>query len=171
MRYLLLLVIILISQSCSEKKDLVDMTSKDWVDDISYLEKKIDKEFKSFLPGVKDQFLTEINQLKNRVPDLESYEISCEIMRLLSILGDGHTELNIAQSRVGLHRLPFQMYFFEGELHILAAHSDFKDYLGARITSWGKYTISEAFEKLTRTMSHDNEYEFIHAGPSYLILT
>jgi len=147
------------------------MSLKDWEEDLTYLQKKIKKQFKTFIPEVKEKFDTGIKALKRQLPELKSYEVSCEMMRLLALLKDGHTELNIGQKEVGFHRLPLNLYFFENELYIVAAHQKFAKLIGGKITHIGKYTTQEAFEKLKQNMSHDNSVEFLHAGPGYMTLT
>ncbi|OJJ21471.1 hypothetical protein BKI52_13055 [marine bacterium AO1-C] len=150
---------------------VAQMSTKDWEQDLTYLQKKIKRQFKTFIPGLKEKFDSGIEALKRKVPELKPYEISCEIMRLLALLKDGHTELNVGQKMVGFHRLPLSLYFFENELYIVAAHQKFAELIGGKITHIGKYTTREAFEKLKQNMSHDNPVEFVYAGPGYLVLT
>lgn len=147
------------------------LTKDDWIKDLDYLNSKIQKQFNSFLPGIKTQFQTEIDELKRKVPTLEHHEISCEIMRVLATLRDGHTELNIGHSKVGFHRMPVLVYFFEGELRVVAAHEGYKELLGSSVKTIGEKPIEEVFETLKKRMSADNEMEYLHAGPNYLILT
>ncbi len=147
------------------------MTSELWAKDIEYLNKKIQKEFESFIPGIKDNFDKEVATLKKHLPTLENYEVACEIQRILSTLQDGHTELNIGHQTVGFHRVPLSLYFFEDELYVLAAHKEFEELVGSKVVGIGDLTIDQAYSLLKKNMSRDNDMEYVHAAPGYIILT
>ncbi len=167
---LLSISILFIFQACSQTP-LEEMTSDLWFEDIDYLHKKIQKEFASFIPGIKAEFSKETEALKKRIPTLENYEVACEIQRLLSLLQDGHTELNIGHNTIGFHRAPLSLYFFGNELRILAAHEEFKQFVGAKVVQIGRLKMHEAFDRVKHNMSRDNDMEYLYAAPGYLILT
>jgi len=150
---------------------LPKMTVELWSEDIEYLNKKIQKEFNSFIPGLKTRFDSEAQLLIKRLPNLKYHQVACEIQRIMSLLNDGHTELNIGHKSVGFHRVPLVLYFFESELYVLAAHKEFKHLVGTKIIGIGNETMIDAFGRLKKNMSSDNEMEYIHAAPGYLILT
>ena len=147
------------------------MNAELWLEDIEYLNSKIQKEFTSFVPGIKNEFAKEIEALKKQVPSLLNHEVACEIQRVLATLQDGHTELNVGNNTVGFHRLPLSLYFFERELYVLAAHKEFENLIGAKIIEIENTTLDDAFELLKTNMSRDNKMEYLHAAPGYLILT
>lgn len=148
-----------------------DITTEQWAEDVTYLNKKIQKQFISFTPGIKDLFKEEVNTILSTLSEKRGYQAPCEIMRLLSKLNDGHTELNIGQKSVGFHRVPISLYVFKGDFRVIASHESYSDILGARVTSIGGHPINDVFDTLKSYMSHDNEQEFLHAGPGYIILT
>ena len=157
--------------ACTQPDHLDQMTTEEWAEDLEYLNRKIQKEFNSFLPGIKDEFDKEVSVLKTRLPELQYYEIAGEFMRILSTLQDGHTEMNPGHQKVGFHRIPLSLYFFQNELYILAAHKFYAELVGGKVVGIGDFTMEKAFEKLKMNMSRDNQMEYIHAGPGYLILT
>lgn len=150
---------------------LNSMTPAKWEADLNYLNRKIQKEFNSFVPGIKEAFKKEVEALQPRLSTLRNYEVAAEIMRLLSTLKDGHTELNIGHRSVGFHRVPLSLYILDGDFYVLAAHEKYKHLIGGKVTAIGSTPISEAFTRLKQNMSHDNDMEFLHAGPGYVILT
>lgn len=147
------------------------MTPQLWEKDLNYLDKKIQKEFNSFIPGIKEEFSKEVAALRSKLSNLKNYEVAGEIMRILATLKDGHTELNIGHSKVGFHRVPLSLFIMEGEFYVLAAHEKYSHLVGGKVMAIGNTPIKEAFERLKRNMSHDNDMEFLHAGPGYIILT
>ena len=142
-----------------------------WKEDLEYLQKKINKEFNSFNPGVKTRFSEELISLIPKLNSLENYQVPGEIQRLLSLLKDGHTELNIGHRTVKFHRVPLSLYWFEGDFYVLAAHKPYRDLVGGKVKRIGSMPIDQAFEKLKANMSRDNEMEYIYAGPGYIKLT
>lgn len=155
---------------CAQSRPDV-MTPIDWEVDINYLSRKIEREFATFTPSVKAQFANEANELIVKLPELKNHQVACEIMRLMSLLKDGHTELNIGQELVGFSRVPISLYFFEGDLRVTHAHSAYGELVGAKVIQIGSYSLTEAFEIITSNMSADNDMEYLHAGPGYIILT
>lgn len=147
------------------------MTPQLWEKDLNYLDKKIQKEFNSFIPGIKEEFSKEVAALRSKLGNLKNYEVAGEMMRILATLKDGHTELNIGHSKVGFHRVPLSLYIMEGEFYVLAAHEKYSHLVGGKITAIGNTPIKEAFGRLKQNMSHDNDMEFLHAGPGYIVLT
>lgn len=147
------------------------MNSDKWMEDIQFLNKKIQKDFESFTPGIKDVFDLNAKELSSRISTLKDNEIKIELMRLVSTLKDGHTEINVGQKNAGFHRIPLVLNFFKDQLYVVNAHEQYKDLLGARVVGFGGRDASGLFDKLKSIISQDNEMEFFHAGPGYLILT
>lgn len=159
-------LVLMVSGTCLSQ----NLSKEEWLKDIQYLDKKIEKQFVSFDPTVKSKFKTEIDQLKKKVGELKDYQIACEIMRLMSLLKDGHSELNIGHANVGFIKLPLLLYFFEDSLYVIAAHQQYQNLIGKSISHFNNITTSKVFETLKKRMSADNDMEYLHAAPGYLIL-
>lgn len=159
-------LILFVSGTCLSQ----NLSKEEWLKDIQYLDKKIEKQFVSFDPTVKSSFKTEIDKLRKEVGDLKDYQIACEIMRLMSLLKDGHTELNIGHTNVGFIKLPLLLYFFEDSLYVIAAHQQYQDLIGKSISHFNGMPTSKVFAILQKRMSADNDMEYYHAAPGYLIL-
>ena len=142
-----------------------------WQKDLDYLANQIDREFNSFDPSVKGLFAQEIAKLSSRLESVDNYQMPGEIQRLLSLLNDGHTELNVGHHTVKYHRAPLSLYVFEGEFYVLAAQEPYQALVGSKVAKIEGMPIADAFEKLKANMSRDNEMEYLHAGPGYIILT
>lgn len=163
--YLLLLFVSCNSQTTT---NLDHMTPQLWEKDLDFLNKKIQREFATFYPDIKSDFDTNINQLKSKLPELNNSEIAISIGQLLAKLRDGHTELSILQSNANFNRLPIALYFFNEGLYIYAAHEAYSAHIGSRITHIEDTPISDVFNQLKTIMTYDNDYEILHAGPSYI---
>lgn len=146
------------------------MNTELWQEDITYLNKKIQKEFSSFNPIVKSAFSVNSNHLKEELSDLDNETIAIKIGKLVAELQDGHTEMSILQSTANFKRLPIGMYFFEEKLHVFAAQEHYTNLIGTEVIKVGEKTIPEIFNLLKTIMAYDNDYEIYHAGPSFLTL-
>ncbi len=150
------------------------MSAQHWVNDLDYLNKRIQEEFVSFDTTVKQRFNDGIQVLKNELQlesgPIDSNNISFRIMQLMAGLKDGHTELQVFGSDLKFKRLPLILYYFEEGLYLLGAHEEFKEHIGKKVRSIGGISTSQFLPRLQNLIAHDNEYELLHSLPSYLIL-
>lgn len=157
--------------NCSAQEPGLDhMNSNLWKEDIDFLNQLIQSEFKSFYPDVKKRFDEGIQGLLEEVDQLNNHQVMIKLMQLTAGLRDGHTEVQIFGSEIGLNRLPLIFYFFQEGLYIVGAHEEYNQYIGQQVTHIGGEPVSEVVQKLKTVMPHDNDYEILHAGTSYLLL-
>jgi len=166
------LFLFLLSFSCQRKVDrhgLDHMTPELWEEDIDYINKRIQREFASFDPTIKSKFGDKALALKRELSTIGNSFTAIKIGQLLASLGDGHTEMSILQEVANFGRLPLAMYFFEEGLYILATDKRHEDYIGRKVLKIGNKTVLELFELLKTVMTYDNQYEILHAGPTFLL--
>lgn len=166
----ILLMFLITSCSAQLKTDIDQMTPTLWEEDIEYVEKKIQKEFASFDQSIKETFSQNANSLKKELSSLNNQQVAIKMGQLLASLKDGHTELSILQRTANMDRLPLLLYYFEDGLYIVASHDAYKDLIGKKVVQIGTMPVSESVERLKEVMTYDNEYEILHAGPSFLML-
>jgi len=164
--------IVSLQLSCQTHREpgITHMTSELWEEDLNYLNKKIQKEFKSFNPDIKKKFKILTDELKEALVNLNNDEIAVKIGQLMAKLEDGHTEAELVHPALNFERLPLIFYFFEGNLYITGTQKEYKDLIGKQIILIGNKTIPEVFRLLKTIMTHDNDSEILHAGPRFLIL-
>lgn len=166
----MLLMLLMTSCNSQVSTDIDHMTASLWEEDIDYVNRKIQKEFASFNPSIKEEFSGNANHLKDELSNLNNQEVAIKMGQLLASLKDGHTELSILQRTANLDRLPLSLYYFEDGLYIVAAHDTYQDLIGMQVTQIGTMPVSQSIEKLKTVMTYDNDYEILHAGPSFLML-
>jgi len=167
-KFIYLLLLLFLSCNSQTTTNLDHMTPQLWEKDLDFLNKKIQREFATFYPDIKSDFNTNINQLKSKLLDLSNPDIAISIGQLLAKLRDGHTELNILQSNANFNRLPIAMYYFNDGLYIYAAHDGYSEYIGCKIVQIADTPIDKVKHLLKTIMTYDNDYEILHAGPSYI---
>ena len=172
MRNAFFLMISFIVSSCQpqEPVPIEKMTAEQWEQDISYLNKKIQREFASFNPNAKVNFDKDSKLLIQQLDQLDAKTIVIKIGQLVASLQDGHTEMSILQKNAKLSRLPIASYFFKEGLYIYGSHKAYKHLIGAEIIKIGNDSIPQIVEKLKRVMTYDNIYEIYETGPSFLNL-
>lgn len=155
---------------CGISAQSIDLTTEQWQEDISFLKKKLDVTF-SVLPAQREKVEQAFATLQNKLPGMNDAAIMMEMGRIVTLVGDGHTELNLAQWTTGFHKIPMIFHFFSRDLYILATSPDYQRTLGKKIVRFDNTPIAEAYNKLQPFMSHDNEQEFKYAAPSYFTVT
>jgi len=158
--------------SCTpqSKIPLHEMTDALWEEDILYLNRRIQKEFATFDPAVKSQFEINASKLIEELGSIGTDEVMIKIGQLLAGLGDGHTEMSLLEAEVNFDRLPLILHFFEEGLYIVGAHEPYRHYISSQIIKFGDKTVDQAFAALKTVMTHDNDYEILHAGRGFLLM-
>lgn len=160
----------MISSCNAQKNDINQMTIALWEADIDYVNRKIQKKFASFDNSIKATFSHNVDTLKMELSRLNNQEIAIKMGKLLASLNDGHTEMSILQQTANFSRLPLLFYYFDDGLYIVAAHEAYKELNGMKVIQIGSLPVTESIEKLKTVMTFDNDYEVLHAGPSFLII-
>lgn len=168
--YSTLVFLIIIGCKAQQPPGLSHMTPDLWIKDIDHLNARMQKEFASFDPTVKDLFARNMESLKQELAGLSNEQTAIRLSQFVSRLGDGHTEVQLFQSDTDLRRFPLSYYFFEEGLYILGAHESYRKHIGNQVVSIGGKDVPQVFELLKTLMTHDNKYEILHFGPAFLML-
>ncbi|MBK7872114.1 MAG: hypothetical protein IPJ74_16280 [Saprospiraceae bacterium] len=144
----------------------IDLTTEEWKEDITFLKKKLDITF-SVMPKQRQQVEQALATLQNKLSEMNDIAIIAEMGRIVTLVGDGHTELNLTQWTTGFHKIPMIFSFFGKDLHILATSPDYQNTLSKKVMRFDNTPTTEVYEKLQPFMSHDNDQEFKYAAPAY----
>lgn len=102
-------------------------------------------------------FQEALADLHDRIPQLQRHEIIIEMMRIVAMVGDGHT--NISPHRdpgIGFSALPVLFYHFEDGLYVRAAAAGYEATLGARVEAFGAVPVDEAIARVSAITAADN---------------
>lgn len=132
-----------------------------WRYDLALLESEVDR--KGFAYGVyreisKADFHAAVQALSDQVPKLSDPQMVIALMKLLRLLGDGHTTV-LAPPPLPEYALalPLQFYLFKEGLFIIASDPKYQELLGAQVLSLGGHTVDELMKSLDPITSRDNE--------------
>ena len=108
-----------------------------------------------------------IDSLKSEIPNLNDAQITLEMQRIITGLGDGHSVLFPVSKFLPPLRLPLQFYRFPEGLFITECDTNPK-LVGSRVVKIGDKPIAELLDELPEFVSHDNQMNVDWIGPYYL---
>lgn len=97
-------------------------------------------------------------ELKQKLPEMNEEERLAGAMRLVAMIGDGHTQLEPDSHRFDSW-YPLRFYEFEDGYFIVGAHRSVKDLAGAQIIDIGGRPVAEAATMARDLMGADNAFD------------
>ena len=143
-----------------------------WREDLRYMAEQMPKQHRNlFHDMTRDQFETAIKKLDERIPGLSRSQIIVEMMRIVAMVRDGHT--NIAPTRdpkIGFRALPIKLYFFKDGLYIRAATREHATLVGSRVIKIGNASVEDAYRAVRELIGRDNEMGVKFFAPHLLAM-
>lgn len=99
---------------------------------------------------------------------LPLHRAALEMARLVALIGNGHTELQLFSGPNAVSRLPVRLYRFGDTLRVLVASAEYRDLLGARVVRFGAMPVVDALRRIEPYLARDNPMEFMHQAPTTL---
>jgi hypothetical protein len=135
------------------------VTPAQWREDLRYLAAEVPRRHKNAFHTVsRAAFDSAVAALDARIPSLGRDEIIVGMMRIVAMVGDGHTNIYPTRdSVVGFHALPVALYLFSDGLHVRAARTSVAPLAGARVVGIGGQSADEAYRRARALVGRDNE--------------
>src|SRR5262245_61379583 len=153
-------------------RDARDDRVERWREDVRHLASELPKLHKNLFHDLpREEFDAAIDDLEQRLPDLEDREIEAEIARVVASVGDSHTGVDwgsppFVRDPSGAPSVEL-MWFADG-MHVIAASSDQSQAVGARVVKIDGIPFDEAWRRAAAVISHENE-PCLHAlAPTWL---
>ncbi|MEK7401108.1 MAG: hypothetical protein AABZ80_01970 [Gemmatimonadota bacterium] len=133
-------------------------TTDDWREDLRILATELPKRHpNAFAKMTREQWDATVKSLDARLPQLKRHEVVVELMRLVAMVGDGHTAFAPEfDERIGFHRFPLQLYDFHDGLYIISADSAHANIVGARVVTIGPSSAAAAVQTVGRVISRES---------------
>lgn len=165
----LLALIVLASAGFSQTSaEPAQMSPDKWRADLKYLATQIERTHKNAYHTVtRDDLLNAVNSLDARLADLEDHQVVVEIMKIVAMIGDGHTGVRwgmIAQSGM----FPVIFYVYEDGVFVQKAAQEYSKIVGGKVVKVGNIPINDVIEKMKPYMWCDNDMGVKSAVPWYL---
>jgi hypothetical protein len=133
--------------------------AREWRDDLHYLAENLPLVHKNAFHAVgREQFEAAVKRLDSRIPELNRDQIIVEMVKIVAMIGDGHTRMEPAFSpKIRFRRFPVTFYFFKDGLFVISATPDYADAVGGRVVKLGRASADELFQALEATIGHESE--------------
>ncbi|MBI5764111.1 MAG: hypothetical protein HZA51_11355 [Planctomycetes bacterium] len=131
-----------------------------WREDIDYLARELPRRHKNaFFKCTRADFETAAAKLRDEIPRLANHEIVVGILRLIAMVGDGHTQAQ-NYSQVGDFRsLPITVEWLKDGYYVTRTTRSHSAILGMRLTRVGKTPIDDAAKRLAELFAAENEMQ------------
>ena len=135
------------------------LTAEQWRADLRYLATESVRRHKNAFHSVsRPAFDSAVTDLDARIPSLQRHEIIVGMMKIMALIGDGHTNIYPTRdSVIGFHALPVALYLFSDGLHVRAARTPLAQLAGARVVGIGGQTPEEAYRRARVLVGKENE--------------
>jgi tetratricopeptide (TPR) repeat protein len=138
-----------------------------WRADLRFMAEAMPKYHKNlFHTMTRQQLESAITDLDKKIPTLARHQIIVEMARIVAMVGDGHT--NVAPTRdpkIGFHRLPIKLYYFDDGLFVRSATTEHADLIGSSVLEIGEKPIANVFAEVKKLIGRDNEMDLKFFAP------
>ena len=142
------LTLLILLSSCASQNATTEITSGAWRDDLRYLASELpSRHSNAFHTLGRDTFNAEVARLDAAIPRLNGDEVLVGLMRIVALVGDGHTYLDLPP---GSLRYPLEMQWFGDELRVVAAAAPYHAAVGARVLAIGGRSIQDVMALTTQ---------------------
>ena len=118
------------------------MTSEQWRADLQHLARELPRHHINVFHSVsRERFAVEVTQLRSAIPTLNDDQRIVGLMRLVALIGDGHTHLDLPPV---WPRYPLDLAWFGNELRVLVTDGRYQAAVGARLLGIGKVPVDSA---------------------------
>lgn len=115
------------------------------------------------------QWDSAVARLDRRLPALRDNQRLVELLRLVALVGDAHTEVE-PDPALGLRYYPLELYSFEDGLFVRRADSAHADLVGAKVLRIGRTGADEAVAAAGSIIPHENDWWVRAWAPFWLMI-
>jgi hypothetical protein len=141
-----------------------------WREDLRYMAREMELRHKDLFHAMtREQFEGAVRKLDGRIPALARHQIVVELMRIVALVGDGHSNVSPTRDpKIGFHTLPVKLYLFKDGMFVRAAAREHAELLGARVVKIGDLSVEEAVARAREIVGRDNEMDVKFYAPLLL---
>lgn len=145
----------------------LDLSTSEWREDLSHLAAELPQRHgNAFHTTPREEFEDSVRAVDARLPSLRGHEVFAAMGRIVAMVGDGHTYLQLPETFL---RYPIRLYAFADTLRVTHATARYEHLLGARVLAIGGTDICEAKRLVGRQIARENEQYVLKELPWFLI--
>ena len=104
----------------------------------------------SFSETAESEFLAQVETLGENMVGMSDAEFALGVAAAVALADNGHTNVRIASLADQFNSLPLRFFWFEDGLHIVRAHAEFSDLIGAQVVAYDGADPEELVPQLAR---------------------
>lgn len=152
--YGLLLLFLLLQCSCACVSVGQDV---DWEGDLEFLVETLKDRHPNLFQKVSEkEFASEVSKLRERISSLESLDAIIELMKLVTLVGDGHTA--VVPDHRSFEYFPINVRWFADGIYVRAIDQKHKGLIGAKLVAVGDVSAESIVNKFAEILAHDNDW-------------
>jgi hypothetical protein len=139
------LTLAILLTACAAQNATTNITPDAWRADLRYLAAELPRRHvNAFHTITRERFTDEVAKLNATIPRLTNDESIVGLMRIVALVGDGHTHLDPPPI---FSRYPIELHWFGDELRVVAAGAPYYAALGARVSAIGDVPLADLIER------------------------
>jgi hypothetical protein len=149
-----------------------NIDTNSWREDLRYLAAELPKRHQNLFHTMsRAQFEQAIAALDTRIPELARHQVIVELARIVALIGDGHSRLDLAGGpNIGFRRYPLRLYLYSDGLFVQVAGQAQAQAVGGRVLAIGDTPIAQAYARVRELIARDNEVWVQHMAPGLLAI-
>lgn len=134
----------------------LNQTPEKWREDLKFLEKELPRRHKNpFHAMSREQFEAAVKQLTDKIPNLKNEEIFTGILKILAMVGDGHTSVNeVNLFDFGFYPVHYEI--FGDGLFIESIDAEYAAIAGGKVVRIGNTPVDAALARINELAWGDN---------------
>lgn len=146
------------------------MSVTDWRDDAEYLADLIPRVHPNAFAHVsRESFQSQVTDVETMLKSRTQTQRVMSLVRLVALLGDGHSTLFPFQPATGFGMLPLQIYLFSDGWYVTSPSPAYTNTAGVRVLRIGSKSAEEAFTIVRPYIGADNEATLQDRASWYLL--
>ena len=148
------------------------LEAEKWRADLAYMAREMPITHKDLFHSMsRESFDAAVKRLDERIPTLKRNQIIVEMMKIVAMVGDGHSNIYPTRDpKIGFHSLPIKLYLFKDGMFVRAADNAHADLVGARVIKIGPASPEEAITQVAPAIGHDNKMGIRFFAPALLAI-
>ena len=170
-RSLILVCLIVLVSLLSPASPVIPAEAGRWREDLRYFAEQAPQVHKNlFHSMIREQFDNAVKSLDERIPTLSRNQIIVEITRIVAMIGDGHTYVELQHPPTNFRHYPLKLYWFPDGVYVVKADKKYAAVVGGRIVKLGKVSGQNAYEAVSQVVPRDNPSQVEWMTPFYMSL-
>jgi len=167
----LIVFLILVSIIGCRKNIPTPVVNNSWIEDIKFIQQELPVRHVNLFSKISQQeFNSEIEDLIEKAPRLETYDIICELMKIFAKIGDSHTGIHNENNLDKFNIAPLKFEVFDDGIYIVEIEESAQKYLKQKVTAINEVPINIVQERISIILPHENDNFVKSAIPQFLRL-